>query len=302
MEDAHVAEYNIAPNVHIFGVFDGHGGKNAKISPSPRPEPNNFLSSYFCKSTSLTVELNLGKEVAIFVAKNLVKTLLENESFKKKDYEKALTETFLKLDELLLSEPGKKELKAIRTEDGVSGSEESQAGCTANVALIADKILYVANAGDSRCVLSSKGQAVEMSIDHKPENPEERARIQAAGGFVSDNRVNGNLNLSRAIGDLEFKANSRLSATEQLIIAVPEIKKRELTADDEFIVLGCDGIWEVKTNQEIVEFIGKRLKDTPTVSKVVEDLLDNLVAPDTTSNFIFANNLAYSSKSSWTRL
>jgi len=213
-----------------------------------------------------------------------------------------LTETFLKLDELLLSEPGKKELKAIRTEDGVSGSEESQAGCTANVALIADKILYVANAGDSRCVLSSKGQAVEMSIDHKPENPEERARIQAAGGFVSDNRVNGNLNLSRAIGDLEFKANSRLSATEQLIIAVPEIKKRELTADDEFIVLGCDGIWEVKTNQEIVEFIGKSLKDTSTVSKVVEDLLDNLVAPDTTSNFIFANNLAYSSKSSWTRL
>ena len=231
----------------------------------------------------LMVYMLIGKEVALFVGKNFVKSLLENESFKKKDYEKALIETFLRMDELLLSPSGKKELNAIRAEDGKSEYAESQAGCTANVALIADNKLYVANAGDSRCVLSSKGQAVEMSIDHKPDNYEEKTRIEKAGGSVIDGRVNGNLNLSRALGDLEYKSNSKITPGEQLISPVPEVKVRELTPDDEFLVLGCDGIWEVKPNQEIVEFVGSRLKNTSTISKVAEELLDALLAPDTMS-------------------
>ena len=61
--------------------------------------------------------------------------------------------------------------------------------------------LYVANAGDSRCVVSREGKAVDMSVDHKPEDDLERNRIEKAGGRVTaDGRVNGGLNLSRAIG------------------------------------------------------------------------------------------------------
>lgn len=69
------------------------------------------------------------------------------------------------------------------------------------MALLKGQELYVANAGDSRCVVCRKGQAVEMSLDHKPEDESEMERIVKAGGKVTaDGRVNGGLNLSRALG------------------------------------------------------------------------------------------------------
>ena len=82
---------------------------------------------------------------------------------------------------------------------------ESQAGCTATVALITTLEIYVANAGDSRTVVCERGNAVELSKDHKPDLPEERIRIMKAGGEVSEGRVNGMLALSRAIGDFDYK-------------------------------------------------------------------------------------------------
>jgi len=63
---------------------------------------------------------------------------------------------------------------------------------------------------------------------------------------------------------------------------VPEVKKRILTSDDDFFVLGCDGIWECMPNQEIIDFVGKRLKDKDKLlSKIVEELLDTILASDT---------------------
>ena len=82
------------------------------------------------------------------------------------------------------------------------------------VALINQEQLIVANAGDSRCVLSRAGKAIGMSTDHKPDMEEERKRIQKAGGDIYDGRVNGNLNLSRALGDLEYKKDKNLKQEE----------------------------------------------------------------------------------------
>lgn len=77
----------------------------------------------------------------------------------------------------------------------------SDSGSTAVLAMIKNKKLYVANAGDSRCILSRGGKAIDMSVDHKPEDEVEKNRIEAAGGKVTEEgRVNGGLNLSRAIG------------------------------------------------------------------------------------------------------
>ena len=81
----------------------------------------------------------------------------------------------------------------------------------------------------------------------------ERARITAAGGFISDvggvSRVNGNLNLSRAIGDLKYKGNQQLLPADQIITAQPDIVKMELTPADRFFLLACDGVWDVMSNQ-----------------------------------------------------
>lgn len=73
------------------------------------------------------------------------------------------------------------------------------------MALITETEIYCANAGDSRCVLSVDGRAIDLSIDHKPDLATEKARIERAGGFVEENRVKGVLNLSRSLGDLEYK-------------------------------------------------------------------------------------------------
>lgn len=73
--------------------------------------------------------------------------------------------------------------------------------------MICKNTVYVANAGDSRAYIYSGKKVVELSKDHKPDDELERKRIEGAGGFVLEGRVNGNLNLSRAIGDLEYKKN-----------------------------------------------------------------------------------------------
>ena len=80
--------------------------------------------------------------------------------------------------------------------------------------------MYVANAGDSRAVMCVNGKAIALTIDHKPTSESERKRIEAAGGFVSEIggicRVNGNLNLSRAIGDLRYKTNYSIARCLQV--------------------------------------------------------------------------------------
>jgi len=102
-----------------------------------------------------------------------------------------------------------------KNEDSKSDyNTDSYAGCTACVVLFADGELICANAGDSRCVLSTGGLVFEMSHDHKPDDEIEKTRIEKAGGYISDGRINGNLNLSRALGDLEYKKDEKLGVGE----------------------------------------------------------------------------------------
>ena len=134
-------------------------------------------------------------------------------------------------------------------------------GCTANVILI-DKMkkIYAANAGDSRCVLGRAGKAVPLSFDHKPDDEGELKRIEKAGSHVTEGRVDGNLNLSRALGDLKYKTNKELKPEEWPITANPDVRMEEITSEDDFIIMGCDGIWETKSNDEMVAYIYDRLK------------------------------------------
>ena len=130
---------------------------------------------------------------------------------------------------------------------------------------------YVANAGDSRCVLSTKDKTVvSLTEDHKPDNPLEKQRIEEAGGFVSDGRINGNLNLSRAIGDFEFKDQNNLEVDKQLIIAKPDIVIKEFDKNEAFFLLGCDGIWELNNANQLCKLIRESQED---LGKTAEALL-----------------------------
>ena len=157
-----------------------------------------------------------------------------------------------------------------------------QAGCTAVVAVLHGNDLYVANAGDSRAVLCRGGQAFALSEDHKPGQEGERSRIMAAGGFLSNiggvTRVNGNLNLSRAIGDLKYKTNSGLPANEQIITAEPDVKHVVLTGNDPFFLLACDGVWDVMTNQQACDFVSQRLQQDRDLKTISSELLDACLA------------------------
>lgn len=232
-----------------------------------------------------------GKEVAKFVEKYFCEELKKNANFKSGAIEAALKENFMRMDVMLSTAEGKKELFSIKNdnkEEGLGFQGESFAGCTANVSLIYKNTLFVANAGDSRCILATKqGEVVKMSFDHKPDQDFEKQRIIKAGGFVTDGRVNANLNLSRAIGDLEYKRNNALPADQQLIIAFPDVISRPLSKDDDFILMGCDGVWETLSEKEIVDFIYAKLKEKTPLKTIVEELLDKLIAPDTLSTFIY---------------
>ena len=160
-------------------------------------------------------------------------------------------------------------------------------GCTACVALITENEIFCANAGDSRCVLSNSGVAIEMSIDHKPENAGERARIEKAGGFVEDNRVKGSLNLSRSLGDMEYKTNKLMSVENQMITCVPEIKIEKLLRTHDFLVIACDGIWDCLTSQECITLVSEFMESTKAkgnLSVCFEQIFDKIVAQDVASS------------------
>ena len=100
-----------------------------------------------------------------------------------------------------------------------------------------------------------------MSLDHKPESQIEIDRITKAGSVITEGRVDGNLNLTRSIGDLKYKNREHLQPEEQAITANPDTYEFDLTPDIDFIIMGCDGIWEKKSNAEMVEYIYEKLKE-----------------------------------------
>jgi len=134
-------------------------------------------------------------------------------------------------------------------------------GSTAVTAIVIDsRKLWVANVGDSRAVLSRRGQAIQMSVDHEPNT--ERGSIENRGGFVSNMpgdvaRVNGQLAVSRAFGDKNLKTHLRSD---------PDVTPADIDVDTDFLILASDGLWKVLANQEAVD-IAKKIKDPLKAAK-----------------------------------
>lgn len=154
----------------------------------------------------------------------------------------AIRKAFISLDEEM------RDIPEIQAGADISGS-------TAITAMVTDRHIICGNAGDSRCILVRKDAAVAMSDDHKPYNEIESARIHKAGGTVALKRVNGDLAVSRAFGDYLYKANRHMKAEEQQVSVEPEIRVVERTSEDQFLILACDGIWDVFENDEMARWI-----------------------------------------------
>ncbi|OQR86835.1 protein phosphatase 1E [Achlya hypogyna] len=225
-----------------------------------------------------------GDEAAQYAKEKLPLYLHEHEHFED-DWRRACRDVFHRLDEEFLK------------------SAKPTAGTTASVVVLRGKKLLTANAGDSKAVISIAGQALEIIAQQTPGRPDEMERIVAAGGWVhmdrelhmsklhqmdlkdpyiqekakrvvkimEIHRVNGDLSVSRAIGDIEYKRPNNYTHwqfpddhsrhfTAALLIPDPEFQEYEITPEMEFVVLACDGLWDTIDNQEAVDIVRAKLR------------------------------------------
>ncbi|KAG5502809.1 hypothetical protein JKF63_04577 [Porcisia hertigi] len=129
--------------------------------------------------------------------------------------------------------------------------------------------LQVGNVGDSRVVACINGVCVPLTEDHKPNNEEERKRIESCAGRVENNRVDGSLAVSRAFGDREYKLGAG-GQLEQKVIALADVQHKELTFNsDDFVLLCCDGVFEGNfPNEEVVAYVKEQLETCHDLAEV----------------------------------
>ena len=240
MEDRHLMCFPICAdiaNVHLMGVFDGHRGQEAS-----------HIASLALRDVLLR---NLSDSSG---------NLEEGSSLGATELESALGKAFEDVDTLFEAQQNR-----LYTTGEKRGDVRKYPGCTAAAALVCGSHLLVANAGDCRTMICSKGHGRALSEDHTADLERERQRIIEAGGeaklFNRTWRVQpAGLQVTRAIGDFDCKGANG-------VIAQPEITYTNLTPDDEFVVMACDGVWDVMTEEEVVEMIYTTVKEPSMCAK-----------------------------------
>eukprot|EP00008_Paramoeba_atlantica_P007652 CAMPEP_0201485420 /NCGR_PEP_ID=MMETSP0151_2-20130828/9528_1 /ASSEMBLY_ACC=CAM_ASM_000257 /TAXON_ID=200890 /ORGANISM="Paramoeba atlantica, Strain 621/1 / CCAP 1560/9" /LENGTH=298 /DNA_ID=CAMNT_0047869541 /DNA_START=248 /DNA_END=1144 /DNA_ORIENTATION=+ len=234
----------------VKGHYSIHAGEYSTIGKRSTNEDEVFVKMSATKKSGKkdsnppslfgVLDGHSGTSCSKYVKETLPDVLRSHDHYPQ-DLEKAMIESFCKVDKLFLADASKKKAK-----DGSTGL----------VMVIHERHCVVANAGDSRAILLSKSGIIPLSIDHKPDVPAEKERIERMGGSVSNGRINGNkLSVSRGFGDLKFK--NKETHDEGLVTVIPDILKHEVTDDVEAVVLACDGFWDVISNEEM----GEKVKD-----------------------------------------
>jgi serine/threonine protein phosphatase PrpC len=197
-----------------------------------------------------------GRKIVEFVEKylhlNLQKELVETNAETLEDVENAIQTAFLLTD-----------IQTAKANLQVSGS-------TATTVLLRKqhttgaRYLHAANCGDARAVLARKGGvAYRLSYDHKANDAPEKSRIEQAGGFVIRGRVLGILAVARSFGDHSLK---------QFVVPTPFVQSVELReGEDDFLVLACDGVWDVMEDQEVVDFVKNYAGDFDLAARALVD-------------------------------
>lgn len=147
-----------------------------------------------------------------------------------------------------------------------------KSGTTVVACLITKKHIYLINCGDSRGILVRRPGKLELvTYDHKPSQLKEKQRIQNAGGVIALNRVNGGLATSRGLGDFEYKSVNNLEPYQQFVSPEPDfyVVERDLQ-NDYFVVLACDGVWDVKKNESVMSHVLDQIEEATGLDKFEE--------------------------------
>lgn len=259
MEDRFSVLVDEDTGIALYGIFDGHGGESAaefvektlfktllkklqEIRSNHGSSSSNSNKSDASSPNNSTKTSNNKKDDKSTSQKNSnsASSLTEIIGL----FAKLLTEEILAVDKRFMS---------------LAKQVNDLAGTTALVAIVYQNQLIVANVGDSRGVIcDSRGNAIPLSFDHKPQQIKERKRIKEAGGFITFHgvwRVAGILATSRALGDFPLKDRN-------LIIAEPDILTFNLTdLRPEFFVLASDGLWDEFSNEEAVAYLREHYKE-----------------------------------------
>ncbi|KAL3763809.1 hypothetical protein ACHAW5_002313 [Stephanodiscus triporus] len=236
-------------------VFDGHGGdecSNYLVDALPRHIRNQMLTDREALRQSIEngrgprgLHTETGEDATSEIMRRILKT------------------AYLRADK-----------------EFISPKTAPQSGSTGATVVLFGRRLFAANVGDSRVVLARKnGACLELTSDHKPSRQDEAARVRAAGGFILHKRVMGELAITRAFGDKSFKMGIKAMLEEDadelgaggmsddatkdltapLVSAEPEIASIVLSHDDEFLLLACDGLFDVFKSQDAITFARQEL-------------------------------------------
>ncbi|CAI9777929.1 unnamed protein product [Fraxinus pennsylvanica] len=162
----------------------------------------------------------------------------------------------------------------------VSGSEEFKPSVPVSPSPYGETMI-IANAGDSRAVLGKRGRAIELSKDHKPDCTSERLRIEKLGGVICDGYLNGQLSVARALGDWHIKGSK---GSKCPLSPEPELEEVVITEEDEFIIIGCDGLWDVMSSQCAVTIVRKELMLHNDPDKCSRELVREALKRNTCDN------------------
>ncbi|KAL7696049.1 protein phosphatase 2C-like protein [Lotmaria passim] len=218
-----------------------------------------------------------GTQCAEYLRDHLHNFILSNPELKT-DPQKAIVDGIVEADNAFLA---------------LSERETNESGSVCAVALIMDDKLVVGNVGDCEVVLSRNGKPVVLTVRHTiASNPSEEERVRGVGGKVCHNRVGHpnynpavvSLAVTRAIGDAGFKLARYTDGKASGVIAVPDTTITRLTDDDEFLVIGCDGLWDVMTYAEVVDFCYRRFQEGMPAQSIAEELAQAALAKGSTDN------------------
>lgn len=284
MEDAHM----VCTDIHvegrleplrkghaIFGVMDGHGGDFTSEYASA-----NFMNTFSASS-------RLKKYAAMSAEDQSKVPGLEC-------LRQTLSETFSRLDvEIRKQQNIRNEKKLLSKQQETSGIPSriryERSGSTCIVVIVTPSHIICANAGDSRAILRRAGKALPLSFDHKPNNAPELERINHAKGFVKCKRVDGDLAVSRGLGDFTYKSNEVLRVDQQKVIPNPEFVTYPRKKEDEFMILACDGIWDVTNNEECGSFVQSLLDEGETdLGLLCEEAIDTCLDKNSRDNMTIA--------------